>query len=235
MKVKFGGGIVAARGSIAGNVYSANASGAYVRAFAMPTNPDTTYQQAVRSLFGGISNNWKGLTSAQQNGWIEAAPSWPVQDSLGQTVILTGQQLFCRLNNSLLQVGESTIDDAPAPATIVDITSLTLTNVEDAALQVTVAWSDAGGVVPDGQALIIEATTGLSAGITAPKRPAFKQIQIVAATTSTAPVNILSAYTARLGAPVVGKKVFIRVSTVDIANGQRGQAFQKGDVVTATP
>lgn len=233
MKIIFGGGIVAARGSIGGNVYSANASGAYVRAFAMPTNPDTAAQQAVRATFGSISNAWKGLSQANQNSWIEAAPNFPVQDSLGQTVILTGQQLFCRLNNSLQQIGESGLTTAPSPGSLTDLASLTIGTWDDTNL-ISSATTDGGGTtVPTGQVVVVEATAGLSAGINAPKRPAFKKIGTIAASASLTSYDATTAYAAKFGSRSVGTKVFLRMTMVLIATGQRGQSFQIGAAITA--
>lgn len=60
----------------------------------------------------------------------------------------------------------------------------------------------------------VYATAQLSAGINRPSEKAYKLIQVTAAAAAS-PVNILAAYNARFGALISGKKIFVRVKTIN--------------------
>jgi len=99
MKIKFGGGIVDARGSIAGNTYSRNHYGAFVRARVSPVNPNTARQVAVRAAIAFLSAYWANtLTLAQRTAWNLYGSSVAMLDSLGATIYLTGYNHFIRSN-----------------------------------------------------------------------------------------------------------------------------------------
>lgn len=232
MKIKFGGGIVAASGKIAGNVFSRNASGAYVRAWAMPSNPNTEPQQLARSRFGTVSIAWLSLTPEQQAGWNAAAIDFPTLDALGQTVILSGQQLFNHLNGSLAQIGASTIVNAPAPGEVIGVTSINMDTTLDDNATYTITMTDTMEQVPAGHVNVIEATRSLSSGKTTAKRPDFRYIKQAAASSATSEVDLETAWNTVFGSMQVGSKIFVRTFNVLLATGQRSAAASTSFVVT---
>jgi len=100
-------------GSIADNAFSHNKGGAYVRQRTVPTNPNSTKQQAARTILGTVSGEWAGLTDGQRTQWTDWASINPVVDPLGQTVILSGQQAYCALNSRLVQSGLTSLTTPP--------------------------------------------------------------------------------------------------------------------------
>lgn len=99
MKVKLGGGIVDARGSIAGNTFSRNHYGLFVRARVTPVNPNTARQQAVRNAVAFLAAYWaETLTGVQRTAWNLYGSSVAMSDSLGATIFLTGYNHFIRSN-----------------------------------------------------------------------------------------------------------------------------------------
>ena len=91
LKVKFGGGLTDARGSIAGNTFSRNHFGAFVRARVTPTNPNTDRQVHVRASLAFLSARWSNtLTLAQRTAWELYGSSVAMTDVLGATIYLTG-------------------------------------------------------------------------------------------------------------------------------------------------
>lgn len=113
--IRYGAGIVDARGSISGQTFSRNANGAYIRARIAGTNPGTEEQTQARSRFGSISSAWRSLTKPQADSWIEAAKTTigAYTDRLGQPSQYTGQQLFNKLNNVRALFGDSVLRSAP--------------------------------------------------------------------------------------------------------------------------
>jgi hypothetical protein len=99
LKVKFGGGITDARGSIAGNTYSRNHYGAYMRARVTPVNPNTARQQLVKASIAFLADMWSNtLTAPQRTAWELYGSSVAMIDSLGATMYLTGYNHFIRSN-----------------------------------------------------------------------------------------------------------------------------------------
>lgn len=114
LKVKFGATITDARGSLAGNTYSRNHYGAYIRARTTPTNPNTSLQQRARNAVGYLSDRWANtLTAAQRTAWNLYGSSVAMVDKLGATMYLTGYNHYQRSNSFLAQYGKTTISAGP--------------------------------------------------------------------------------------------------------------------------
>jgi len=112
--IKFGGGITEMRGSIAGNVFSRNRYGAYVRARTKPINPNTSRQQAVRASVAELTVRWSStLTAVQRTAWNLYASSVPMLNKLGETIYLSGFNHFVRSNVALTRGGLTNIDAGP--------------------------------------------------------------------------------------------------------------------------
>src|SRR6267154_4350068 len=92
-------------GSVGGITYSHNKGGAYIRKRSIPTNPQTTRQQTVRTILATLSSAWASLTSTQQGDWTTWAESHTIVDSLGLSIIMSGQQAFVQLNARVVDAG----------------------------------------------------------------------------------------------------------------------------------
>lgn len=116
VSIKYGGGIVDARGSLAGNTFSRNANGAYMRAKVAGTNPRTPSQTQQRNFFGAISAAYKDLTADQVAAWTEAAKGslGAYTNRLGEASQYTANQLYMKLNTVLSSIGADTLDNPPA-------------------------------------------------------------------------------------------------------------------------
>ena len=115
--------ISAGSGSLAGLTASHNRGGLYLRARAIPTNPNSAGQVTVRNAMTTLVNRWTGvLTAVQRSAWTVYADNTPVTDSLGAQINLTGQQMYIRSNVSRIQAGDPIIDDAPIIFNLGDFT-----------------------------------------------------------------------------------------------------------------
>jgi hypothetical protein len=93
-------------GSIAGTTHSHNRAGQYTRNRRSPVQPVGTGRRAfIRSAFGAASTAWSGLTSTQQAAWATYADGHPIVDSLGQSIKLTGHQMYVAISTQLQNVG----------------------------------------------------------------------------------------------------------------------------------
>lgn len=106
-------------GKQGGIVWSRNRFGAYVRNRAVPVNPNTDRQVAIRNAVRSLSIRWETLLSqAQRDAWDTYASNVVWKNPLGQDVYLTGLNHFIRSNTQLVVDAFSPNDTAP---TIFDI------------------------------------------------------------------------------------------------------------------
>lgn len=221
-KIQYSGlGVTDARGSIGGNTLSRNKSGAYAKKKTVGINPNSPAQQAVRAIFATIQNGWRDLTAALRSGWNENASEWPQTDSLGNVFFLSGQQLYSKLNNSLMQVGLAPIAIAPLPGVTYSPNEMTVANSNAAqTLDFTLNDPINAGVIPAGQELAVYVTPPLSAGI-ANADSKFDLLTTFAAGNGSN-FDISAAYTAKYGVIPVDSKIFVKTIAVATATGQRG-------------
>lgn len=125
------------RGRIAGNVFSHNRGGDYIRKGTTPTNPQTSRQQITRAILGTRSASWTSvLTQAQRDAWDVYAAANPVKNSLGEDVYISGLAWYVKANARLVDAGLALIADPPilgAPDAFntlsVDISAVTTVDV----------------------------------------------------------------------------------------------------------
>lgn len=147
--IKFGGGIVDARGSVAGNVFSRNRFGAYLRSRVVPVNPNSSLQQTVRAAVQTVTQRWKDvLTDAQRAAWAAYAAAIPWINKLGETQYLTGFNMYVRTNTFLTQIGGTLVDDGPSTLSLATgdaafaVSASEATQLISVTFDETLAWLD---------------------------------------------------------------------------------------------
>jgi len=119
MLVKFGGGVLDARGSIGGNTFSRNRYGAYARARVTPVNPQSLRQSAIRAIVSEVTTQWLGvLTAVQRAAWGVFASNVPAKNKLGEEIFLSGFNQFVKSNVALKNAGLAYIAAAPVVFTL---------------------------------------------------------------------------------------------------------------------
>jgi hypothetical protein len=188
-------------GSIGGVTSSRNRNGQYKRTRAVPVNPRTSYQGAVRARLGANSAAWRALTDAQRAGWSDLGRSIQRTDKLGQSYDLDGQQCYIMVNNNNLTAGNAVVQNAPA---VVQPTGLLTATITLTASSFSVAYT--ATPLAAGAKLFLYCSPQRSAGRS--YEGDLRLIQVSAAAAAS-PFNLLAAYTARFGVPVTGNKIFI--------------------------
>ena len=116
-----------ASGSIAGITFSRNRGGMYTRARAIPVNPNTAGQQAVRSAMSVLTSAWSNvLSAAQRTAWILYASNVPLINRVGDPINVTGLNMYVRSNVPRLRAGLTRVDDGPTNFTLADLSPTTL-------------------------------------------------------------------------------------------------------------
>lgn len=220
--------IADASGSIGGTVTARNRGGLYQRKRVKPTNPQSSYQVSARNRLGTNSQAWRSLTAAQRSAWSALANTLPVRNTLGEPILLAGNQLYNRFNNNLGSVGVSAISDAPTPAAVGSVTAGTLTSTAGTpALSLTLS-----NTVPAGTKVQVWLTPPLSPGIANVNK--YYRLCGSLAAAATSPANLYSLFTGRYGAILVaGQKIFVRIVPINTTTGQAGLPTSASAIIGA--
>jgi UPF0716 family protein affecting phage T7 exclusion len=205
-------------GSKEGITASRNRFGQYIRTRAIPVNPASFAQGAVRARMAGNSAAYRLLTSAQRAGWSDLGLMMIRSDSLGQSYALQGNQAYASINNNNLAAGAAVVADAPAIATPVALATVTIT-LSAAAFSIAYTATP----LPALTYLMVFASPQRSAGRNF--EGDFRLIKVGAAA-GASPLVVLTEYTAKFGIPVTGNKVFLSLVTMT-------KGFQSGPYITS--
>lgn len=208
-------------GSRQGITASRNRFGQYFRTRATPVQPNTPQQLTQRSRLSTNSAAWRDLTDAQRAGWLSLGLQMLRTDSLGQTYDLNGFLAYCSVNNNRLDAGDPIVSDAPAVVTPPTLLTAVLTL---SAIAFSVAYTPTP--LGAGQRLFLFASPQKSAGR---KFNADYRLIAVTAAAAASPHNLLAAYTARLGVPVAGNRIFMSLAVYE--GGFIGAPFGVSQVV----
>lgn len=204
-------------GSVGARTSSHNRSGQYVRQRAIPTQPRTASQIAARSRLTTAAAAWRGLTGAQQAAWNAFAQSFTVVNSLGTSIHLTGLQSFTKVQCVLNLLGLTATTTPPSLPAFAAISATGITAVSATPL------ISIQGTTPTGSAThMIFASPQLSPGVTF--CGIFRYIQNVSTYTAGS-ATLQTAYAAKFGALIAGKKIFVRAVQQIAGMQDRGTLF----------
>lgn len=234
--------IASASGSAAGNVWSHNAGGQYIRRRAVPTDPQTGYQTNVRNAMATAAERWSlVLTEAQREGWRTWAAGITVVNTLGQAIKLSGFAHFVRINSLVYQtLGATTTGggflgaDAPPSGSVIGPTAAVLSATLDTVAGPPVQWNLDVQIdpLPTGGVVGIWLSPPVGVGRNFWKGPYILTDTQVAA--AYAPTNLNAAgspeYKNRFGLPVAGQK-FWGYLRCQAADGRIGPRINFGPII----
>lgn len=195
-------------GSMASTTASHNRAGQYLRNRRTPVNPVGTGRRGtIRAAFGAASKAWAGLTPAQQAAWTSYAATSPITDALGQSVTLTGQQMYVAINTQLQNCGSAQSSSPPVSNTVFATGVPTFTAVHSGAI--TLTPTGLGGA---SDFLLYAFSAPQSSGVSFNKT--FWQAGHVAGNSVT-PIVVTTAYVAQFGAVTAGQRIFLKVTPVN--------------------
>lgn len=139
---KIRGGALAGQmsGALAGQVFSHNRYGAYVRNRSIPVTSQTPYALQAKARMTMASQAWQGLDAAVQKAWEAWANVNLVSDSFGEPQALSGQAAFVRLGINKLIMSEALPTTPPvvaAPEPLITLTGTYDIGVGDFAIAFT--------------------------------------------------------------------------------------------------
>ncbi len=228
MKVKFGAIVVAGSGKLGGHVFTKNRAGSAMRTKVTPSNPRTVAQSGARAFLTTIAKSWAGLTESQRQQWNSASTSFKKTNVFGDGVTPSGFNLFQKLNNNLLNIGQPVLTVPPSPASVVGITAFSATAVHAGAVTLTFAADANEGAT---QYFEIWATESINAGKSFVKNKFRKIGSLVSTTVSPYVATVM--YNAKFGAAGnAGKKIFFEIKGVNGVTGQAGVPYQAQAIIS---
>jgi len=117
------------RGTIGGIVYSANSSGPYCKAWAMPTHNPSIPQQIMAGIISQWKPLWDLLTPLERAAWVAfgLSPNELDFNSLGVQYFLGGYQWYVRSNTRRSVVGLAATATPPTGAAAPPVTGINIT------------------------------------------------------------------------------------------------------------
>jgi len=201
MKIKFGAIVVDGSGKLGGHVFAKNRGGHYMRTKVTPSNPNTTFQVAVRVLFALISSGWSSLTNAQRLSFSARVGSYQTTNIFGDSKSPSAKALHQKLNQNLGNSGQALIEVCPDPSAV---PSALIDSCTGDLAAPDLAFNVSGDTT--GSKLLIFATPPLSQGTTHYKNK-LRVIGVVDGANA-AEIQILTLYTARFGSLSAGDNVY---------------------------
>lgn len=195
-------------GSIAGTTFSHNRAGQYQRNRRAPVQPIGTGRRAfVRANFAAASSAWAALTGAAQASWIAYADAHPITDALGQSVTLTGQQMYVAIGAQLLNCGSALPTVVPVSSSVAAplATVFTVTHLG----VITITLTASGGA---SDFILIAFSKPVSAGVTF-NSTFWQQTHVPGNSIGAATYG--TAYVAQFGTIPAGTKVFLKLTPVN--------------------
>ena len=171
----------------------------------IPANPRTQRQTKVRWNFADQARRFGELTDAQREAWNASAATYHSHPRQGQSGPLTGLHLFVRVNCKLALFGLEPLNTPPPVFPELAPQDLVITNRAGVVAVKLVCPTDPGDNT------VLRASPPKSPGV-----GVCREFRVIG--TCPAPVagfaNITALYTAYFGPPPVGRRIFLRASTM---------------------
>lgn len=229
--IKLGGGVADIRGSIGGTVFSKNRYGSYTRNRTIPVDPGSTAQTKIRATLGQVRDAWfNTLSAAQRAAWATYASNVQVLNRLGESITLTGWNMFARTNTAMLYNDYAIVADAPTDFSLAEQDATLAITVSEATQLISVAFDDTmTWCDEDGASLMLYASRPQNPTVNFFKGPYLIAGKIEGDSVSppTSPVTIAVPF-----ACVEGQKIFAQARIVR-ADGRLSEPFRVNCTVAA--
>lgn len=214
-------------GSIGGITGSHNKGGLYFRARAVPTNPGSSFQQAVRNAVAQLTSRWTDtLTQAQRDAWAVYAANVPLVDTLGESRTVPPLSMYVRSNVPRLQASLAVVDNGPTTYTLATMTDPSV-GIDATADEVDVSYTNTDPwAITTGGALLVLCSRPQGVGINYFKGP-YRLAGTILGDTSTPPTSPTSLSLPFVAA--VGQTIFVQIRATN-ADGRLSAPFRLSGV-----
>ncbi len=135
-------------GSLGGITAARNKGGQYLRARVVPVDPGSPAQTTLRTVFSALAVAWQTiLTQANRDAWDTYAENVTVVNRIGETVNITGFNMYIRSNTPRVQAGFARVDAGPTSFNLGEFTDVSIaivggTSDVDVTFDNTDAWAN---------------------------------------------------------------------------------------------
>jgi hypothetical protein len=206
------------RNKAGGVVFSKSKAGAILRRKVSPVQPRSSYQRNVRAGFTAISKLWGDASmDANREGWITLAGNTPQTDVFGNTIYLTGLQMFQRVNRALAAIGKPNL--LVAPASLIAGAPGTVTVVAVKATPVITLTAASAPAATESSVVFAAAPVGRGRKFIGNK---CRQIFFKSGAVLPTGAEVAAAYITKFGLWSVGAHLFVELFYVTEATGAQG-------------
>jgi len=165
------------------------------------------------------------LTDAELAAWRALAATTPVLNRLGQSVTLSGQQIFCKLNNIIAMLGGTRITTPPGSLVVSSPISVTIAATTPGTLDITPTVAAAGA----NEYAIVYITPPLNPG----RSFVSSQLRQIPGALALNAVNHMAAnYELIFGSiPAAGgQRIFVRWYVANVVTGAASASYQDSSI-----
>ncbi len=227
--IQLGGGVIDARGSIAGNTFSRARSGATLKARIKGTNPISGSQSRQRVALDQVVKFWQqSMNDADRAAWASFAASNPVLNRFGVTVTQSAFNAFVMLNATALKVGGVITASTPASTAVGQMATASLTLDHSIAAIVQVDFTTTGLGADDVISIWMSPFVSQGKGFIS------HQLRWIAFEDHDATFDLTSEWTAVFGtiSLAAGMKAFARLEVINTVTGIRSAPLQISAIST---
>jgi hypothetical protein len=208
------------RGKIGGTVFQAGQGGFQAKRLVSPRDPKMAVQTTRRNSFLAATTGWAGIGSTPQG-------TWQGNPDAG----LSGYTTYVRRNAIMRFFNQSPFTSFPGNATA-DTIDLRNTTVSSSAF--VLIGNSPFNALSSGQNLAVLATRQFSQGRGSLSPSEYAQIAIITGPHdfSSSHVDVTTAYVAKFGALVTGRKLFLRTLQVVLATGNTTLSTHGSFIIT---
>jgi hypothetical protein len=213
-------------GSVAGNTFSHNRHGRYIRDRVVPTKVTSTYATDAKARLSRLSKAWQSLTQNQRDAWQVYAQNNPITDVLGDKQVLTGHTMYIGVNARIDWIGSPVLSVPPVGASPASLTSLSVVgDISDSKVELTYAPTPTAS----GFLIWVALTDSAAQQYAANKMRLTKFVGSGVASAQ----NIWTEVVARFGSLQAGQYVTVEMAPFDPNTGLGGRALKAAATIVA--
>lgn len=209
----------AGSGKLGGTVLNkGGASGPSARVLAFPRNRRSAPQQYARGLFSGISTAFRALPPTDIDAWNQAANNTNATalrvNVFGDQKVVSGQQLWQRVTNYLIQLGLPPYSSPPIAGTTDSVLASTVAASGTAStMTLDLTLFSGGAALPANTYLIVQGTSQRNPSVSSFGASQYRSFGVYDPA-EVIPVDIFTDYTSKFGTLVIGSRLGLKARLI---------------------
>lgn len=221
--IKLGSVVTRISGKVGGQQFGTTAAGSYMKNSGTPRKSITLLQQTKMQKMSDTSQQWRKLTDPERQLYINASPSYPYLNRVGETKFYSGYAIFAMLRNNQVN---AQISPTHAPLPKFSFTAATSATISQIGTVVTWRFSP----IQTGVEYRLFMSRPTSQGVTRGYKNHFFIRRETGSGLATG-VQIQADMIAKFGGVIAQTKVFWRIDAIHLNSGQSLKGMATGSMV----